>query len=89
MCSVNPTPPSDSEFSWNCSTGCLADMEIEQTVSVTELEIVDSGVVQCSVIINDEEYLSEIIEVRVVSKLSMVADLLYVYTYITICLLVY
>jgi len=67
-CLVIPTPPSDSEFSWNCSTGCFADMEMEQTVNVTELEIFNSGVIKCSVIIDDEEYFSESFEVRVLSK---------------------
>jgi len=67
-CLVTPTPPSDSEFSWNCSTGCFADMEMEQTINVTELEIFDSGVIRCSVIIDDEEYFSESFEVRIASK---------------------
>jgi len=67
-CVVTPTPPSDSEYSWNCSTGCFADMEMEQTVNVTELEIIDSGIIKCSVIIDDEEYFSESFEVRIASK---------------------
>ena len=28
-CSVFPPPPSDSEFSWSCSTGCFADMQMD------------------------------------------------------------
>jgi len=45
-------------------------MKIQQTVNVTELEMVDSGVIKCSVIINDDEYFSGSFEVRIVSKLS-------------------
>ena len=65
-CMVTPTPPSDSEFSWSCSTGCFADMEMEQTINVTEIEEMDSGVVNCSVIIDEMEYSSEFIELQVV-----------------------
>ena len=65
-CMVTPTPPSDSEFSWSCSTGCFADMEMEQTINVTEIEEMDSGVVNCSVIIDGMEYFSEFIELQVV-----------------------
>ena len=67
-CMVTPTPPSDSEFSWSCSTGCFVDMEIEQSVNITELEQTDSGELNCSVIIDDVEYTSESIELRVTGK---------------------
>jgi len=78
---VIPTPPSDSEFSWNCSTGCFADMKMKQTVNVTELEIVDSGVITCSVIINDDEYFSESFELRIFSKWSMIV--VHIHTYVS------
>ena len=58
-CSVIPTPPSDSEYSWNCSTGCFADMETEQTVNVSNLEVTDEGVLNCSVMIGDLEFFSD------------------------------
>ena len=65
ICSVTPTPPSDSEFSWSCSTGCFADMEIEQIVNVTDLEETDSGILNCSVVINGIEYFSESYDLQV------------------------
>ena len=67
-CVVIPTPPSDSEFSWSCSTGCFVDMEIEQSVNITELEATDSGELNCSVIVNGVEYTSETIGFQVESK---------------------
>ena len=62
---VTPTPPSDSEFSWSCSTGCFVDMETEQSINITELEVTDSGELNCSVIIDDVEYTSESVELQV------------------------
>jgi len=67
-CMVIPSPPSDSEFSWSCSTGCFVDMEIEQSVNISELEVTDSGELNCSVIIADVEYTSESVELRVTGK---------------------
>ena len=67
ICMVNPTPPSDSEFSWGCSTGCFADMEMEQIVNVTDLEETDSGVLNCSVFINGVEYSSESFDLQVIN----------------------
>ena len=64
-CMVTPTPPSDSEFSWSCSTGCFADMEMEQTINVTDIEEMDSGVINCSVIIDGMEYFSAFIDLQV------------------------
>ena len=65
MCYVTPSPPFDSEFSWSCSTGCFADMEMEQYI-YDELELTDSGVLNCSVSINEIEYFSELIEIEVI-----------------------
>jgi len=67
-CMVTPTPPSDSEFSWSCSTGCFVDMEIEQSVNISELEGTDSGELNCSVIIDDVEYTSGTIDLQVTGK---------------------
>ena len=62
---VTPTPPSNIEFNWSCSTGCFVDKEMEQSVNVTELEVTDSGELNCSVIINDVEYTSESVVLKV------------------------
>ena len=67
-CMVTPTPPPDSKFSWSCSTGCSVDKEIEQSVNITELEVKDSGELNCSVIIDDVEYTSESVELRVTGE---------------------
>jgi len=71
---VTPTPPSDSEFSWSCSTGCFVDMEMEQSVNITELEVTDSGELNCSVIIDDFEYTSESVELKVTGKCNTRPD---------------
>jgi len=71
-CMVTPTPPSDSEFSWSCSTGCFVDMEIEQSVNITELEIANGGELNCSVIIDGVEYVSETIELQVTGKIEYI-----------------
>ena len=65
-CLVTPPPPSDSEFSWRCSTGCFAVFEMTQNISVMSLDITDSGVLNCVVNINGVELLSEPIELQVV-----------------------
>jgi len=65
-CVVTPTPPLDSEFYWNCSTGCFADMEMEQIIQVTDLEETDSGVLSCNVFINGTQYVSESVELVIV-----------------------
>ena len=73
-CMVTPTPPSDSQFSWSCSTGCFVDMEIDQSVNITELEVTDSGELNCSVIIDDVEYTSESVELRVTGECNIWPD---------------
>ena len=47
-CIVTPTLPANSTFSWNCSTGCFADMRMEQTININDLDIMDSGSITCS-----------------------------------------
>ena len=64
-CMVTPTPPSDTEFSWSCSTGCSFDMETEQSINITELEVTDNGEFNCSIIIDGVVYISETIELQV------------------------
>ena len=68
-CMVTPPPPSDSEFSWGCSTGCFVDMETEQSVNITELEVTDSGELNCSVIVDGEDYTSEPTKLKVTGML--------------------
>ena len=68
ICYVTPTAPSDSEFTWSCSTGCFADMEMSQVVNVTELEEIDSGILNCSVIINGTQYVSESFDLQVINS---------------------
>ena len=62
---VDPPPPPDSEFSWSCSTGCFADLEMTQNISVMSLDITDGGVLNCVVNINGAELVSEPIELQV------------------------
>ena len=66
ICLVTPTPPVDSQFNWNCSTGCFADMEMERTIQVDDLEEMDSGILSCSVFINGMEYASEPVELVII-----------------------
>ena len=67
-CLVTPAPPSDSEYSWSCSTGCFVDMEIEQSVYVSELELTDEGILNCSVMIDGVEFVSDPFELVVLGK---------------------
>ena len=68
-CMVTPTPPVDSEFSWNCSTGCFADMRTEQTIFLTDLNTMDSGLISCSLTINNVDYHSEPLSLLVSGEL--------------------
>ena len=70
-CLVTPTPPSDSEYSWSCSTGCFVDMEIEQSVNVSGLEVTDEGVLNCSVMIDGIEFVSSLFQLVISGKLSI------------------
>ena len=70
-CSVTPDPPFGSQYNWNCSTGCFADMEMERTIQVTDLEEMDSGVVSCSVSVYGMEYVSESIEIAVIEGMDV------------------
>ena len=65
-CEVNSTLTfNDSDFVWGCSTGCFADMVEEQTINITEIEVTDSGVLTCSIIINGVDYTSEPYDLQV------------------------
>lgn len=58
-CSVTPAPPANSEFTWKCSNGCFADMMMEQTINVKDLNTTDSGTLTCSFTSGGLEYRSE------------------------------
>ena len=64
-CVVTPTPPVNSEINWSCSTGCFADMQTAQTISATDLNSSDSGLITCSVTISNVEYHSEPLDLQV------------------------
>ena len=64
-CLVTPTPPAGSKFSWNCSTGCFANMRMEQTINITNLTAMDSGSIICSLIVSDVHYHSEPLDLLV------------------------
>ena len=65
-CEVNSTLTfNDSDFVWGCSTGCFADMEVEQIINITEIQVTDSGVLNCSVVFDGVEYNSEPYDLRV------------------------
>jgi len=63
-CMVTPTPPSDSEFSWSCSTGCLFDLE--QSVQFNDIKPADNGEMNCSVAVDGVKYTSNVVELRVI-----------------------
>lgn len=58
-CAVTPTPPSNSVFNWSCSTGCFANMDLNQTVSINMLNESDSGEIVCSFMFNGLQYESD------------------------------
>ena len=67
-CSISSTPAANSVFKWSCSTGCLADVEMEQTISVT---LHKSGEIFCAYTstVDGVEYYSDPIEIIVTGKL--------------------
>ena len=85
-CSVFPPPPSDSEFSWGCSTGCFADMQMEEIINVTVLNQTDGGILNCSVVINGVQYFSESFELRVIDGRLLVSVNVFNQCYTSACL---
>lgn len=65
-CSISSTPAANSVFKWSYSTGCLADVEMQQTVSVT---LQKSGEIFCAYTVDGIEYYSDPIEIIVTGKL--------------------
>ena len=67
-CLVIPTPPPGSEFTWNCSTGCLDNATVQETVNIIELGLLKNVVINCSIFINNNQYFSELVELNVTGK---------------------
>ena len=61
-CSITSTPVANSEFRWRCSSGCLAGMDIGQTITIT---VQQSGMIVCSYTVDGIEYDSDPIEIHV------------------------
>jgi len=71
-CMITPTPPSVSVFGnfyWQCSTGCAVDMHSEQSIVITNLDIFDSRILNCSATIDDVVYFSEPVVLWATGKL--------------------
>ena len=66
-CSVSPTPPVDHVLSWGCSTGCFAEGQTVQTVSVLGLDEGDGGILNCSITINGIQYHSKPFGLQVIT----------------------
>ena len=67
ICFISPTPPSHSEFYWSCSIGCSFDKKAGQRINI-ELELTDSGRLNCTVMIDGMKYTSKSVELRVIGK---------------------
>ena len=64
-CMVTPPPPPNSEFTWNCSTGCLEGVEMEQTISLANISRIESGLMNCSMIISGNNFQSQLFQLTV------------------------
>ena len=71
-CSVAPILPANSNFSWHCSTGCFADIRMEQTINVTDLDTMDSGSITCSFTFDNMDHPSEPLNLLVSGELSVI-----------------
>ena len=73
-CSVTPILPANlnSNFSWNCLTECFADMQMEQTINVTDLDTMDNGSIICSFTFDNMDYHSKPLNLLVSGELSVV-----------------
>ena len=76
-CVVYPTPPSDSEYSWNCSTGCFADMDTEQSIYISDLKLTDKGVLHCSVMVGDFKFISDSLNFMIFGELINIAKIVF------------
>ena len=59
-CVVDPVIAGTPVYSWECDTGCFADGMTTPTITKC-LTDNDSGVINCSVTIDDDEYISDIL----------------------------
>jgi len=78
ICITSPNQPAGSVFRWRCHDGCSFDMNIEQAIDI-ELELTDSGEINCSVIVNEVEYTSKTVELRVLGKYGLICFLCSMY----------
>ena len=62
-CMGDPTPPSDSEFSWSCNR-CSFDRNTEQSV-IVKIEAPGIDQLNCSIYINGIKYTSNTVDARV------------------------
>jgi len=69
-CMVTPPPPPNSEFSWNCSTGCLEGIEMEQTIRLASFGRIESGVMSCSMDFGGNVFQSQSFHLRVIGEKS-------------------
>lgn len=67
-CLVTPAPPPETEFNWNCSTGCLDNVTTQQSINISELGLLENVMISCSVFINDIQYSSETVELNTTGK---------------------
>ena len=64
-------------YSWQCNTGCFADGTITPTIT-QQLTDMDSGVINCSVTIDGDEYMSNNIFYVQITEGIKVSDYNYV-----------
>ena len=79
-CLVTPPPPIDIEYRWICSTGCFANMETSQNISVMGLNVSDSGVIHCVVNVIEVDFISQSFELQVI-MIGKEAMFIYVHKY--------
>jgi len=70
-CMVTPLPPSGSEFSWSCSSGCIPNMKTNQIVNITELEVADGRDINCSMTVSDMEYTSHSVMLQAIGEYNI------------------
>ena len=65
-CLATPPPPIDIPYRWICSTGCFADMETTQNISVMGLNVSDSGSIFCGVNLIGVDFFSQSFGLQVI-----------------------
>ena len=57
-------------YSWQCDTSCFADGMTTPTIT-RQLTDMDSGLIECSVTINGDEYMSDMFDLQVSQGIKM------------------